>query len=74
MRLKRPDQARRHVLLALSEAPRYRDAQRLLLELVDRPLEPPLEEWATDAPHTPRPELLPPLEELPADDPQENKP
>ena len=29
--------ARRHVLKALEEAPRYRAAQRLLLEIVDRP-------------------------------------
>lgn len=28
--------ARRHVLMALEDAPRYRDAQRLLLEIVDR--------------------------------------
>ena len=27
--------ARRHVLMALEEAPRYRDAQKLLLQIVD---------------------------------------
>lgn len=33
---KRWEEARRHVLLALEEAPRYRDAQSLLLTLADR--------------------------------------
>ena len=30
-----PEEARRHVLLALEEAPRYRDAHKLLLSLVE---------------------------------------
>jgi Flp pilus assembly protein TadD len=29
-----PESARRHVLLSLAQAPRYRDAHKLLLELV----------------------------------------
>ena len=32
--LKRPEEARRQVLMALEEAPRYRDAHRLLLTIV----------------------------------------
>jgi tetratricopeptide (TPR) repeat protein len=32
----RSDQAKRHVLMALEEAPRYRAAQRLLLEIVEK--------------------------------------
>ncbi|MEJ7591857.1 MAG: hypothetical protein WKF77_09930 [Planctomycetaceae bacterium] len=31
------ESARRHVLLSLAQAPRYRDAHRLLLELVQEP-------------------------------------
>ncbi len=37
-----PDDARRHVLLSLAQAPRYRDAHKLLLELVaEKPAESP---------------------------------
>lgn len=38
-----PEQARRHVLLALEEAPRYRDAHKLLLSLVEIEESPPPE-------------------------------
>ena len=41
--------AKRHVLQALEEAPRFRDAHRLLLELVDQPAEEP----ATPLPFAP---------------------
>ncbi|WP_206028644.1 tetratricopeptide repeat protein [Thalassoroseus pseudoceratinae] len=53
------DSARRHVLQALEEAPRYRDAQRLLLAIVEGPTETPT---STDPPpaiaedRTPNPE------------------
>jgi len=33
--LEQPDKAKRHVLIALEEAPRYRDAHKLLLQLTD---------------------------------------
>ena len=40
-----PDDARRHVLLSLAQAPRYRDAHKLLLELVaEKPKESPADE------------------------------
>jgi len=32
-----PAEAKRHVLLALEEAPRFREAQQLLLQLVKTP-------------------------------------
>jgi len=35
--------SRRHVLLSLEQAPRFRDAHRLLLELANEPAKPPLE-------------------------------
>jgi tetratricopeptide (TPR) repeat protein len=44
------DQARREVLKALEEAPRYRDAQRLLLELIDRSPQEDARAAATSAP------------------------
>ena len=31
-----PDRAKRHVLLALADAPRFRDAHKLLLELTNK--------------------------------------
>jgi tetratricopeptide (TPR) repeat protein len=43
--------AKRQVLMALEEAPRFRDAQRLLLKLVDQPLGSPAEP-ATSTPAT----------------------
>ena len=39
-----PESARRHVLLSLAQAPRYRDAHKLLLELIpETPAESPTE-------------------------------
>ena len=36
-KLNQRNRAKHHVLAALDEAPRYRDAHRLLLELIDEP-------------------------------------
>ncbi|MEZ6063757.1 MAG: peptidase MA family metallohydrolase [Planctomycetaceae bacterium] len=39
LRQNEPQLARRHILLALEQAPRYREAHRMLLELTDREME-----------------------------------
>ena len=45
-----PESARRHVLLSLAQAPRYRDAHKLLLELVPEPPAESLTETPADKP------------------------
>lgn len=44
------DRAKHHVLRALQEAPRYRDAHRLLLTLTEKPLEPSAVETSPPGP------------------------
>lgn len=46
------EEARKHVLFALEEAPRYRDAHKLLLSLADSPVSKP-EDATSDTPMTP---------------------
>jgi tetratricopeptide (TPR) repeat protein len=50
-----PALAKRHLLLALEDAPRFRAAHKLLLELEDVPIAPAFEKAGSGTPPTPRP-------------------
>jgi tetratricopeptide (TPR) repeat protein len=74
-----PALAKRHVLLALDETPRYRAAQTLLLELTGTPVIPATSETGPDAPapstaDVPPPPPLPRSASAPADKPSAESP
>jgi tetratricopeptide (TPR) repeat protein len=66
--------AKRHLLKSLEEAPRYRDAQRLLLQLVEPAKEPAKEPTDADKPDATKPAATTPSSPAPAESPAKPSP